>query len=106
MYVKVIRKKNKNAKDNKKMEKTLRENERFHESSLMTPSILKNHMTKQSEKTAILNVSFKSISHSPDNYQLFITIKTHGPPICNYLSLLALTASHTYIKAPAIISVC
>lgn len=43
MYVKVIGKKNKNAKNNKKMEKTSKENERFHKSSLTTPNIEKSY---------------------------------------------------------------
>ena len=47
LRLKVIGKKNKNAK-NKKMEKTLKENERFH--LLIDDPILKNHITRQLAK--------------------------------------------------------
>lgn len=60
LRLKVIGKKNKNAK-NKKMEKTLKENERFH--LLIDDPILKNHITRQLEKIAIFNISFKNLSH-------------------------------------------
>ena len=60
LRLKVIGKKNKNAK-NKKMEKTLKENERFH--LLIDDPILKNHITRQLEKIAIFNIFFKNLSH-------------------------------------------